>query len=349
MGSIQIFMQVQNLSIILVSYQRPDLLEKSLRSLALASEAIKSLNQHFNIQTYLCINGNDDDSDQLLLRIQKQYSFLSIQIERINIPVSPAAARNHLLQFVKSEFVFFMDDDVCLPKDIFLHFLSLANQYPNVDVWGGPNLTPVDNSQEQKDCGWLVSQPLLVGPIAQRYAFANTDLAPGGQFNLMLCNLFVRHKLLGIGFESFFKTAEENELIYRLQSKKCQMLASHNLFVWHERRANAKSFVKQIFYYGYGRGQLLSRVSLLRQKFFLLVPFLFLFICTILFSFPKIVFAMILIWLCLIQFLYLAEFRRLNAKIFILPVLMCGAYVFGLFRGQTQMVSRHYKAKILRA
>jgi succinoglycan biosynthesis protein ExoA len=347
MGSIR-FMQVQNLAIVLVTYKRADLLKRSLSSLALAIQESKDVYHSFNFRTYLCINGEDNESYQLALQFQKQDASFSMKIDCIPTPVTPAAARNNILQSVKDEFVFFMDDDVFLPKDIFLNFLRLACKFPEVDVWGGPNVTPIESSCQQKDCGWLLSQPLLVGPIAQRYALVNQKLVAGGQYNLMLCNLFVRHSILGTGFEPFFKTAEENELIYRLQEKRCPMFASHDLYVWHERRANYLSFVRQIFFYGYGRGQLLRRVSIMRQKLVILALFLFLFASMLFFVFPMIVFVFTLIWLFLINFMYLLEFRRLNAKIFILPLLIYFAYLFGLFSGYQQTLYNFFKTKELR-
>ena len=348
MESIKIFMQGQSLSIILISYQRIDLLEKSLKSLVSAIEIVKNNTCELLLSVYICINGTDDESYQLALNIKRSFGAISTNIIYNSKPVTPAAARNQLLQLVTSEFVFFMDDDVYLPNNIFLNFWHLKNQYPNIDVWGGPNLTPPSNSQKQKDCGWLVSQALIVGPIAQRYVFSSKDLSLGGQFNLMLCNLFVRNKVLKKGFEFFFKTAEENELIYRLQRQKCQMLASSQLFVWHERRKTYTEFIKQIFYYGYGRGQLLARVSLFKQKLFLLVPIVCLFCLFFLFAFPKTIFAMILLWLTCIQFLYFIQVRHLSVKILFLPLLMCVAYTIGLFRGQTEMITQYQKSKILR-
>jgi len=337
-------MQIQSLAIILISYQRPMLLKKALESLISAIDNARNVNQQFSFQVYLCINGSDDVSYQLSLELQTRSV---MHIEHNAKPLTPAAARNQLLQSVKSDFVFFMDDDVILPNDIFIHFRHFQNLYPKVDLWGGPNLTPPESLSQQKDCGWLVSQPFIVGPIAQRYVLSHRDISTGEQFNLMLCNLFVRSTLLQNGFEHFFKTAEENELIYRLQNKKCSMLSSPKLFVWHERRKTYTEFIKQIFYYGYGRGQLLNRVSLVKQKLFLLVPVLCICFLFLAFYFPQTIFSVVLSWLAFVQLMYLIEYRELNAKILILPLLMYAAYVFGLARGFIQMIFWNPKTKIL--
>lgn len=321
---------MNELSVILVTYQRKDLLKRALGSLSRAVHFAQNWKSDFVVKTYLCINGDDNESLPAALEVKEKNPQFDLQITTLDKAVTPAAARNHLLNLANSSFVFFMDDDVELPPNIFIHFLQLNKSMPAIDVWGGPNLTPHSSSQEKLDNGWFVAQPLIVGPVARRYSLSGKNFLPGNQFNLMLCNLFVRREVIDQqGFEVFFKTAEENELIYRLEKNGSQMASSDLLFVWHERRSSYQNFLKQIFYYGYGRGQLFFRVPIKRQKLFISAPIIVLLTLAL---FVKAVW-LILIWLVTLNIIYLIQFRRLNLVVFFMPPLMWILYCVGLLQG----------------
>ena len=252
------------ISVILVTHGRPNLLLRALASYEVArSSAEKS--GPFDFDLRILVNGHDDKTVELL---SGKHHF-----QQVDFPVTPAAARNFLLKDVHSPWVFFMDDDIELPKSFFKNFYQLAFDHPDVEIWGGPNMTPMLNNYLQLRNGWILACSLITGPVSSRYALSGRKTCDGNQFNLMLCNLFIKsYRLSDATFLPIFKTAEENELLYRLQEKKISACASDWLSVTHERRQNASSFLKQIFYYGFGRGQLFCTVSLAKQIHLLFFP-----------------------------------------------------------------------------
>lgn len=322
------------LAVVLVTYRRIDLLKIALHSLSQAVQGLHVQQNRFVVKTYLCVNGSDEESLSVVLAAKQQNPNLHLHIEHLRKPLTPAGARNHLLKMVSSPYVFFMDDDVQLPPQIFIHFLQLYQLDPAIDIWGGPNLTPIGSTSRKLDNGWFLVQPLIVGPIAMRYGFSKKKIQRGSQFNLMLCNLFIRREAMGQqAFKVFFKTAEENELIYRLEKQGCKMASSDLLFVWHERRQNYKDFLKQIFCYGYGRGQLFCRVSVKRQKLFIAVP---VFISLALISWTKTLW-IFLLWLIILKTLYITQLKRFNILAMFVPLMMWFCYSTGLLLGLASM------------
>lgn len=305
----------------MVTHGRPTLLKKALLSLEIAKNKFEqAYPSKFDIR--ILINGEDSESTEAL---KGRYEF-----QKTSTSITPAAARNILLKNLESEWVFFMDDDIDLPEDIFKNFYNLINTEPEVEIWGGPNTTPASNEYLQKRNGWLLSCYLICGPVSNRYALRGPELRKGNQFNLMLCNLFIKsHCLVENNFLPLFKTAEENELIYRLQEKMSRARASDQLAVSHERRKDTTSFLRQIFFYGYGRGQLLCKTSILKQIPFALFPIFLLLAASISILFPW----LIIFWLLLINFLYFIKFKKIDVAVVLLPPAIWIFYSMGIIKG----------------
>jgi len=344
-----------SISVLIVTRNRTALLRKALTSLAAAwSEAKGQVG--LTLDTHLLINGESQGenpgenvgrsrSDE---NVTEGLTGLQVQTVRISRPVSPAAGRNILLRKINSDWIFFLDDDVQLPIHFFLNLEKLLQTHPAIDVWGGPNLTPPASEAFQQGSGWMLTQPLVVGPISRRYKLGAGSFTSGtlfnSQFNLMLCNLLIRRSCLqDNGFQPFFKTAEENELIYRLQENGTRVAASDDLLVFHERRSDTLQFLRQIFFYGFGRGQLLRTSSVSKQIIFCLAPVLLIgglvFTC----YFP----ALFICWLVSLQILYVFQFGRFDWWTLPLPALIWIQYVLGLGFGMRSQAKSTATAPVL--
>lgn len=322
-----------SITVIIVTYDRLFLLEKAVNSLlpALANSSCR-------IDVKLVINGPDVQTK----KAAEKWLFHIVELEA---RVSPAAARNVGLENVESSWVFFMDDDVTLPENYFKQFEILVAEHPDIDVWGGPNLTPP--GKRVFDGGWYTENVLITGPIAYRYKMAGRRFSSGHQFNLMLCNLFMKaHCLKSRGFLSFFKTAEENELLYYITSQGWKMASSDSLFVWHERRSNPVHFLIQIFYYGYGRGQLLFHSSWKLQKIFILPPVLFATLIGLSMFYLKELGFVILLWLACLQAQFFVRYGKLSLLPVVLPLAIWTSYICGIFRGYSGVVKVPQKVEI---
>ena len=319
-------------TVAIVTYRRLELLTKALYTLRAAIFRCQ-----FPIEIQLLINGHDRESCAFAEKFQRDNPSLIFQFKNLEEKVTPAEARNILLKLPKQEWVFFMDDDIQVPEELLHNFKSLCEKTPSISVWGGPNLTPLESQQTAVQNGWFVENPLIVGPVAFRYRKRGLSSGSGGQFNLMLCNLFVKSEIFkDIQFSSHLKTAEENELFYQIRNKGGQLGCSDELFVWHERRSTRQGFLKQIFYYGFGRGQLIIHGHLKSQWYFGFFPLVLIGLMGALALFPMMTLSTVLAWLLVIKLNYVLQFKKVDLKVLYIPIVIWILYTGGLLKGITE-------------
>lgn len=251
-----------DLQVIILTYQRYALLQKSLDSVL---KARSFSNRRIGIE--IIVNGEDDSSSELLLQYQGKTDF-RFQVKK-KAP-NPGEARNQILENLSAEWICFLDDDVEVPETFFQDFFSLAKE-PGYGVWGGPNLTPQGSEYFHFLSGYWLASFWGAGGSAKRYhdrSSANAQIS-----ELTLCNLFVKADVFKqVLFPKGFVCAEEVMLLHELKKKGVRFGASEKLRVWHHRRG-CQQFYQQIYKYAWGRGQcLLKGVG----SFYHCVPSLFL-------------------------------------------------------------------------
>ena len=239
-------MDICQLSVVIVTFGRPVLLKQCLNSIA-----VSKLPQYYEI--ILIVNGDDAGQAE---KIAQNYTGLKIKVYLIG-RMTNAAARNQAIGYSSGEIIYFLDDDVIVSENIFIDVLDKFKARQDVDVIGGPNLTPLNSSLFQRCCGYAFSSVFGAADMHSRYAAFGKD-RPADDRLLILCNLSVRKTTLDakkIMFAGDLVCAEENNLLYRLELEGCKMLYCPQLIVYHERRKNILSFITQVFRYGYGRFQ----------------------------------------------------------------------------------------------
>jgi GT2 family glycosyltransferase len=168
----------------------------------------------------------------------------------------PGAARNPLIERARGELLLFLDDDVTAPPELLRCLVDIAARHPEASVFGGPNGTPPGSSRFQTVQGAVLSSLVGSGPVSRRYGARHPGFADERWFTL--CNLAVRRNVM-LPFVDELVCAEENELLATLRSAGEPMLYEPRLRVFHARRESLRSFMRQMFKYGHGRGQLLAR------------------------------------------------------------------------------------------
>ena len=114
------------------------------------------------------------------------------------------------------------------------------------------------------------------------------------------------------------------------------MAASPKLCVSHERRRDARKFLKQIFYYGYGRGQLFLNVPIAKQLIFVLAP-----IAAILFLIGAFYFPWLLLgWILIINLNYFFSTNKIDPIMILLPPLVWVFYIVGMMNGLSSGAQR---------
>lgn len=318
-----------SVTVIIVTYKRALLLERAVRTLA---HAISLVGYKVNVK--VLINGEDPESLQVCHSIMEKWPQIDFDIKTIPNKVTPAEARNRLIDSADKGWYFFMDDDVQIPAEIFKDFERLCRQFPGRVAWGGPNLTPVESPLVALKNGWFVENFMVVGPICFRYRKRGQAELRGGQFNLMLCNLFVKsHFFESERFATHLKTAEENGLLYRISDLKSEIGYSDDLYVWHERRPQLQGFLRQIFYYGYGRGQLLLTSPISSQWLFVVFLMSFFFSGFVFLNWPLQAGLFLLLWLLVVKISYWRKFKTIVPIHFFVPLIVWVLYSLGLMNG----------------
>ena len=168
----------------------------------------------------------------------------------------PGGGRNSLIEKARGELLLFIDDDVETHPYLLARLARLADDLPEVGVFGGPNLTPGGSSRFQIIQGAVLGSMVTSGPIRRRYGEHPSGAAD--ERSLILCNLAVRRSTMR-PFQTDLACAEENQLLLELENRGVKMHYDPALVVYHERRDTPKGFSRQIYKYGYGRGQVLRR------------------------------------------------------------------------------------------
>ena len=158
---------------------------------------------------------------------------------------------------VRGEIVYFLDDDVTIAPDLFARALDTFAQIPEVDVVGGPNLTPPASSLFEHNVGAVLASPFGSARVSARYR-ATGQLRSTDDRALILCNLAIRNRAIAHRhpvFEGDLVCNEENLLLGLLELENRRMLHDPALVVYHSRRGTVGGFARQIFKYGRGRWQ----------------------------------------------------------------------------------------------
>lgn len=188
---------------------------------------------------------------------------------------NPTAQRNRCVGRAQFSYVYFLDNDSVLSSASLRCLKARLAERPEIDILGGPSLTPGSDGRLQRVFGAVLSSVFAVGPIAARYArrgrFRRADDSA-----LILCNLLVRKRVfeaLG-GFDENLYPNEENEFIHRALAAGAQVFYEPGLSVYRSQRGSLRAFASQIFNYGRGRGEQTRRAPGSFNAF-LLVPVLF--------------------------------------------------------------------------
>jgi glycosyltransferase involved in cell wall biosynthesis len=191
--------------------------------------------------------------------------------------VGPGKKRDIACKIAKGNIVVFLDDD-SYPKK---NYLSIANKIfelnKSICGIGGPGITPKNSTIFQKISG-SVFLSKFSGGFPERYIkigkIKKIDDWPS--VNLMIKkNYFFKAG----GFNSKFWPGEDTELCLKLTKKmKLKLLYVPNLIVYHHRRKNIFSHIKQVSAYGLHRGYFFkSKPETSRKVIYILPSLLFLF------------------------------------------------------------------------
>lgn len=183
-------------------------------------------------------DGSTDETGEVLERYP--------EVRAIHQPhLGLSAARNLGLKVATGSIIAYTDSDCVAVPDWLTHLVHQLNSSGAAAV-GGPNLTPED--------GWLAAC-VAAAPGQPTHVLLGDQVAehiPG-------CNMAFRREALEAinGFDTQFRKAGDDvDICWRLQHEGLGITFAPGAFVWHHRRPNPRTFLRQQAGYGEAEGLL---------------------------------------------------------------------------------------------
>ncbi|MBI4159213.1 glycosyltransferase [Candidatus Woesearchaeota archaeon] len=188
---------------------------------------------------------------------------------------NPSENRNKGIQKAKGEIIAFIDDDAIVDKNILKNAEEFFNNHKEIDVVGGPQLTPQNDGFFAKATGHALSSFFGAYTMRNRYKTGELNL-DADEDSLTSANFFVRRKVFKRikGFDPLLFPGEDPELITRMKQNGIKVAFSPSLIIYHRRRSDYYLFCKQIFRYGQVR-VLKERINKKKIGIVFLIPPLF--------------------------------------------------------------------------
>jgi GT2 family glycosyltransferase len=195
---------------------------------------------------------------------------------------APSQQRNSAAREAEGDLLYFLDDDSLIAPDNLALCLNGMSD-PNIAVVGGPSITPTSDSWLQRLFGSALASAFGSGAVMNRYR-ATGETRKTTDKELILCNLAVRRSVFISldGFNERLYPNEENEFLERVTAAGFSILHVPSMFVYRSQRATLKTFIRQMFSYGRGRGQqtlitssfsITSFIPLFFIVYLILIPF----------------------------------------------------------------------------
>lgn len=234
------------ISVIIPTYNRPDLLKACLESL---------VRQNLPTDQFEVIVVNDGGNANLEVHVERYLAQLNLRLLN-QTNVGPASARNTGVASACGKFLAFTDDD-CTPDPDWLVVLSSCLKSNPTGMYGGHTVNALKSNV------YSAASQLLIDYL---YEFYNTGSGPASFFtsnNMAMAKQQMEQ--LG-GFDTSFPGAygEDRELCARWLNAGFGMTYVPRAIVRHRHSLNLFTFFRQHF--NYGKGAWYFRQSLARQK-----------------------------------------------------------------------------------
>ena len=159
--------------------------------------------------------------------------------------------RNIGIEKAKGEIVGILDDDAVIEPKILLKVDKFFEDYPNVALVGGPQLTPPDDKFFARLSGYAIASFFGSFTMADRYR--RGSLRPDNAADLLTsANCFIKKEVFEKAgkFNTSLWPGEDPEFFHRVQNHGFKVAYSPQVVIYHRRRPKLKSFTKQFYKYG---------------------------------------------------------------------------------------------------
>jgi GT2 family glycosyltransferase len=168
--------------------------------------------------------------------------------------LNPSENRNKGIEKATGDLVVFLDDDAYIMEDYLAKLDNFLKEFPEVDIVGGPQLTPKGEGFFAKTSGIVFSS--VFGTFNVRKRYSKSRLSFNAKEDILTsANLCSKRKIFKkiAGFDTRLFPGEDPEFIYRAKKNGLKIAYSPEMIIYHKRRPNFTGFFKQNFMYGVTR------------------------------------------------------------------------------------------------
>lgn len=224
---------------------------------------------------------------------------------------NPSKNRNDGASEAKTQLIAFMDAHSTAPSDWSRKVIEFFNKNPSVDLIGGPQLNPPEETYIGKVSGYALGSLFGSSTSSSRYKSKKPNFNANEQF-VTSANLICRKKVTqNVKFDENLYPGEDPKFIYESKKNGFKLAYIPSIFLYHRRRSTTGDLARQVFKYGYVRPKKESITETLVKPSFM-APSLFLIYLVL---FPILTLLSYLTVIPLILYLILSLYFSLTASI----------------------------------
>ncbi len=218
---------------------------------------------------------------------------------------NPSENRNRGFEKAKGDIIIFLDDDAILETDYLKKVKEFFEKHPNIDVVGGPQLTPKNEEGFAKISGYALGSKFGAWKLSNRYS-SKKEALNVDETALTSANLICKRAVLEkVKFDPSLFPGEDPKFIADVKEQGFKVAYTPNIVLYHRRRENVGGLIKQIFNYGKARPLKENLSDTLKNPFFL-IPSLFVIYLISLIILPIIFYVKKTIFIPLLVYFFLA-------------------------------------------
>ncbi len=192
---------------------------------------------------------------------------------------NPSDNRNRAIKKAKGRYLVFLDDDGILERDYLKQADKFLKKNPDVDIVGGPQLTPPSDRYFARTSGYVMSSWFGTYTMSSRYSKRSENL-DADEYSLTSANCIAKREVFKKikPFDPRLFPGEDPELYARAKKAGFKLAYTPTLVMYHRRRPTFFQYCRQFFKYGFVRMQKekINKTPILMVNPVFFIPSLFL-------------------------------------------------------------------------
>lgn len=182
---------------------------------------------------------------------------------------NPSANRNNGFEKSKGKIIVLLDDDAVLEEDYLRKVEEFFETHPEVDVVGGPQLTPKNEKGFAKISGYALSSKFGAWKLSNRYS-SQKEVLDVDETALTSANLICKREVMEkVKFDLNLFPGEDPKFISDAKKEGFRVAYSPKIILYHRRRGTVKELIKQISNYGKTRTKKEKFSDTMKNPFFI--------------------------------------------------------------------------------